>query len=79
MIADEFVFERGPEALHLGVIIAVGSATHARDHAVAAQQRAVGVAGVLAAVVGVVEQPAGGLLITLCLRAGLPRQWRPLF
>ena len=30
-ILDEFAFERGPEALHFGVVVAVGRPAHARD------------------------------------------------
>ena len=56
-ILNEFAFERGPEALHPGVVVAVARPAHAGHHAVAAQQLAVRLAGVLAAAVRVVEQP----------------------
>ena len=59
---DEFGFQRGPEALHFGVVVAVACPTHPRSDTVGAQKLAVRLAGVLAATVGVVEQPARGPL-----------------
>ena len=53
----EFFFERAPEALHRGVVVAVASAAHARRHVPGGQMLAVRLAGVLATAVGVVEQP----------------------
>ena len=57
---DEFGFQRRPEALHPGVVVAVARPAHARDRTVGAQQFPVGVAGVLAAAIRVVEQPGRG-------------------
>ncbi|KAI4159322.1 MAG: hypothetical protein LQ342_006645 [Letrouitia transgressa] len=66
-LAEEFGLQRGPKALHVGVVVAVRPPAHARNGPVGMEEGTVGVAGVLAAAVGVVQEagsrlaPGGGL------------------
>src|SRR5205807_7533574 len=56
-VLDQLFLQRSKEALHRGVIPAVGTATHAAGNAVPGQEALVMVAGVLAAPVGMSQQP----------------------
>ena len=58
------------KAFHVGVVVAVGAAAHARGDAAFLQQRGVAFAGVLNAAVAVVEQPGGGAAAVDGLRQG---------
>ncbi len=57
LIEEEFIFEGAPERFDGGVIIAIAFAAHAGLKAGAAELSAVGAAGVLAAAIGVMEEP----------------------
>lgn len=57
--ARPFSLQRGEEALHGGVVPAVAAPAHAADNAVVAQQALEVLAGVLAALVRVVQQLVG--------------------
>lgn len=50
---DALLFQRPEEALGHGIVVAVTTSTHARDHAVLFQERLPVTAGELAALVGV--------------------------
>src|SRR5579871_2838506 len=60
LVVDELPLQAGEEALHRGVVPAVGTAAHATGDAVLARELPVVVAGVLAAPVGVRQQPLPG-------------------
>src|SRR5216110_275504 len=53
---DQLQFEGAPEALHGGVVIAVGSAAHGGDQASATQSLTIIAAGVLDATIGMEKQ-----------------------
>src|ERR1039458_4700024 len=55
----EFAFEAAPEAFHGGVVITVAPAAHARHGSSLRQPLPIVAAGILDALVGVMEQPAG--------------------
>ncbi len=57
--AEAFGFQGGPEGLHGGVVVAVGSAAHARGDAAQFQASAEVCAGILAAAIAVMKQSAG--------------------
>ena len=73
-ISSKFAFERSPEALHPGVVVAVTRPPHTRDDLMMAQQFAVGIAGILASTIRVVEQPGRG---PLCLDGALESTRHP--
>src|SRR3990172_11071377 len=56
-LEDQLYLQRGEEALGDGVVPAVAFLAHARDEPVRRQERLVGAAGVLAAAIGVMQQP----------------------
>jgi hypothetical protein len=57
---DQFAFEAAPEAFHGGVVVAVATSTHARHGPRLGQALPVIAAGVLDALIGVMEQSAVG-------------------
>ena len=61
---EPFGFERGPEAFHVGVVVAVGFATHALMDLFLMQQLPVAAAGVLIALVAMMDESL--LLLGLC-------------
>src|SRR5689334_10206431 len=58
LVVDELGAQRGEEALGYGVVPAVASPAHARGHRVHGARAAAVVAGVRAAAIGVVHNPA---------------------
>ena len=62
-----FCFKCGPEAFHVGVVVAVGSATHALMDLFLTQQLSVTTAGVLMALVAVVNESLP--LLGLCAKS----------
>ena len=64
---EEFGFEGAPEAFHVGVVVAVGSATHALMDLFLTQQLSVTTAGVLMALVAVVNESLP--LLGLCAKS----------
>ena len=60
----EFSFECSETRFHEGVVVAVGGAAHALLDVGASQNRAVTVAGVLAASIGVMNQAVGQMTFT---------------
>jgi len=59
-VVDQLLLERGEEALHRRVVPAIRSAAHAVGDAVLDKQALVVLAGVLAAAVGMCQQPLAG-------------------
>ncbi len=56
--------EGAPEGFHQGVVVAIAGATHANDDAVLGEQGQVIMTGVLAALVGIVQQVAARLALS---------------
>lgn len=55
-VPGQLVLERAEEALDTRIVIAVPSATHARDHLVSLEQLLIGGAAVLGSLVGMMDQ-----------------------
>ena len=67
LFGKAFGFERGPEAFHVGVVIAVGFATHALMDLFLTQQLPVTAAGILMTLVAVVDESLP--LLGLCAKS----------
>ncbi len=55
MKGDTFRLERTKEALHDGIVVAVACSAHADGEVVLSEQILVGVSGILAATIGVMQ------------------------
>jgi len=64
VIGEAFAFETAEHAFDHGIVPTISSPTHATLHLMALQQGVIGLAGVLTAPIGVVQQPRRGLPTT---------------